>query len=78
MAADEPATFLGRARPVVRSDLDRALREELSEREDLAQAAQPPPERQPLRSLVLHGALLAVLALPAMLVVALGIGLASR
>jgi hypothetical protein len=72
MAGDEPGTFLGRARPVVLSDLDRALCR------DAAHAQQPAHERPSLRSIAVRGAALVLLAVPAMLVVALGIALAAR
>jgi hypothetical protein len=67
--------FVGQARPVVLSDLERALREDVGEPDH---DAQPAHERLSLRAAVARGATLVLLAVPAMLVVALGIGLAAR
>jgi hypothetical protein len=99
----DPGVFSGRARPVVLSDMERALIDEAddprdfrarlraTDRGDLGGDGQGPAigpggqplalldeRRPPLVSLIAHGAIVLVLAIPAMLMVALGIAVAAR
>jgi hypothetical protein len=80
----EPAVFAGRARPVVLSDVELALKCEIDD-----PSAHPtwfgPTHRadlgggnKELASLLAHGALVVMLAIPAMLVVAFGIAFVAR
>ena len=69
--------FSARARPVLLTDFERAMLE--SDRELPVQLDDgPPPPRPPLAVLVAHGAMLAVLMIPMILVVALGLSFAVR